>query len=107
MVVLHLCGVTLLANREKDGGHCPIAVEEVLRRLTSKCLSRAVLADALQILTPLQLGVGVKVGCEALVLAVSHTLEGEDHSPDSRRVLLLDFSSAFNSIDRRLYVCGG
>ena len=39
-VVPHLCGATLLAIKKKGGGHCPIAVGEVLRRLTSKCLSR-------------------------------------------------------------------
>ena len=35
----HLCCATLLASRKKKGGHRPIAVGEVLRRLVSKCLS--------------------------------------------------------------------
>ena len=39
-VVPHLCGATLLAIKKKGGGHRPIAVGEVLRRLTSKSLSR-------------------------------------------------------------------
>ena len=99
-VVPHLCGATLLAVKKKGGGHRPIAVGEVLRRLTSKCLSRAVQNEALRNLTPLQLGVGVRVGCEAIVHAVSQTLEDEGLSLDSCHVLLLDFSNAFNSIDR-------
>ena len=100
IVVPHLCGATLLANKKRGGGHRPIAVGEVLRRLTSKCLSRAVQTDVHHVLTPLQLGVGVKAGCEAIVHAVSHTLEDGNLPPDTRRVLLLDFSNAFNNIDR-------
>ena len=38
-VIPHLCGATLLACLKKDGCNRPIAVGEVLRRLTSKCLS--------------------------------------------------------------------
>ena len=61
-VVPHLCGAILLASHKKGGGHRPIAVGEVLRRLVSKCLTRVVLIDALQVLTPLQVGVGVRWG---------------------------------------------
>ena len=64
-VVPHLCGATWLASCKKGGGYRPIAVGEVLRRLTSKCLSCAALPDILRSLTPLQVGVGVKAGCEA------------------------------------------
>lgn len=55
-VVPHLCGSTLLAIKKKDGGHRPIAVGEVLRRLTSKCLSHVVQGEVLSSLTPHQLG---------------------------------------------------
>ena len=99
-VIPHLCGATLLASVKKSGGHRPIAVGEVLRRLTSKCLSRAVQSDAVRILAPLQLGVGIKFGCESIVHAVSQTVENDLLPPDSRMTLLLDFTNAFNSIDR-------
>lgn len=99
-VIPHLCGANLLACPKKGGGHRPIAVGEVLRRLTSKCLSRSVQADALHILAPLQVGVGVKGGCEAIVHAVTHTREDPDLPNDSRWTLLMDFSNAFNSIHR-------
>ena len=82
-VAPYLCGATLLAIQKKGGGLRPIAVGETLRRLTSKCLSWAVQKAAYRTLTPLQLGVGVKCGCEAIVHSVSRTLE--DHkNPWSR-----------------------
>ena len=89
-----------LPARKKGGGHRPIAVGEVLRRLTSKCLSRSVQKEALQTLTPLQVGVGVKGGCEAIVHAVSRTLEDPNIPPEEQWTLLLDFSNAFNSVSR-------
>ena len=97
-VVPHLCGATLLASCKKGGGYRPITVGEVLRRLNSKCLSRAALPDTLRSLTPLQVGVGVKAGCEAIVHSVAHTLDDPNPHPDSRGILQLDFSNAFNSI---------
>ena len=99
-VIPHLCGAFLLAVKKKGGGHRPIAVGEVLRWLTSKCLSTAVRAEVIHILTPLQVGVGVREGCEAIINSVARTLEREDLAPDSRWILLLDFSNAFNSISR-------
>ena len=99
-VAPHLCGATLLACQKKDGGLRPIAVGEVLRRLTSKCLSHSVQEQAIQTLTPLQVGVGVKGGCEDIVHAVSCTLDDSNISPGEQWTLLLDFSNAFNNISR-------
>ena len=99
-VVPHLCGTTLLACQKKGGGLRPIAVGEVLHRLTSKCLSCSVQEQAIQTLTPLQVGVGVKGGCEAIVHAVSRTLEDPNIPPDEQWTLLLDFTIAFNNISR-------
>ena len=97
-VIPHLCGATLLASRKKNGGHRPIAVGEVLRRLVSKCLAAHTRQTAVSILSPLQLGVGVKGGCEAIVHAIDQALFP---SPDNDRwTLLLDFSNAFNAINR-------
>ena len=99
-VASHLCGATLLAVKKKKGGLRPIAVGEVLRRLTSKCLSRSVLSDAIDILAPLQVGVGVKAGCEAIIHSVAHILEKQDQPSLFRWVLLVDFSNAFNCVNR-------
>lgn len=95
VVVPHLCGATLLALEKKGGGFRPIAVGEVLRRLTSKCVSRLVQSDAFQVLTPLQLGVGVKLGCEAIVHAITSTLENSNIPPDDRWTLLYRLPKCF------------
>ena len=99
-VVPHLCGAILFASKKKNGGLRPIPVGEVLCRLTSKCDSWAVCGDAVKFLTPLQLGVGVSVGCEAIIHAVTSVQEDPTIQPDDRWTLLLDFSNAFNSISR-------
>ena len=97
-VLPHFCGASLLACKKKNGGLRPIAVGEVLRRLVSKCLAQAVRSSALSVLAPLQLGVNVKGGCEAIIHAVSHLM----NSPSNQRwILLLDFTNAFNSVDRQ------
>ena len=95
-----LCEATLLAIQKKGGALRPIAVGKTLRRLTSKCLSWAVKKAAYRTLTPLQLGVGVKCGCEAIVHSVSRTLKDYNTPPEDCWVLLLDFSNAFNSVSR-------
>ena len=66
-VVPHLCGANLLALKKKNGGLRPIAIGEVLRRLVSKCLSFAVRSVVLDVLPPLQVGVGLPGGAEAIV----------------------------------------
>ena len=67
----HLCSATLLACGKKNGLR-PIAVGEVLRRLISKSLATATRHDAFNSLAPLQLGVCVRGGCEAIIHSVSH-----------------------------------
>ena len=73
-VLPHLCGAIHLASHKKSGGHRPIAVGEVLLRLTSKCLASASRLSAISSLIPLQLGVGVKGGCKAIIHTMSHLL---------------------------------
>ena len=48
----------------------------------------------------MQVGVGFPVGCEAIVHAVAHLQEDASICPEERWVLLLDFSNAFNIVDR-------
>ena len=72
----------------------------VLCVLQFSCLSHAVQREALSILTPLQVGVGVKLGCEAIVHSVSRVLEDPSIPSSDRWALMLDFSNAFNSVDR-------
>ena len=56
-------------------GLCLIAVGEVCRKV--------VYAVASNILSPLQVGVGVPVDCEANVYSVNHVRENGDISPRS------------------------
>ena len=95
----YLCGATLLASKKKNGGHRPIAVGEVLRRLVSKCLASITRHQALHLLPPLQLGVGVKGGCEAIIHATNNLISSL--CDDDHWTLLLDFTNAFNSISRQ------
>ena len=84
--------------QEKEWRSSPNCCGEVLRRLVSKCLAQAVRSSALSVLAPLQLGVNVKGGCEAIIHAVSHLM----NSPSNQRwILLLDFTNTFNSVDRQ------
>ena len=99
-VVPHLCGATLIACKKRGGGLRPIAVGEVLRRLVSKSLSTVLRQEAVQVLSPHQLGVGVKSGCEAIVHSASRILEDPNYDPNDCWTLLIDFSNAFNTIDR-------
>ena len=96
-VIPHLCGASL-ANKKKNGGHRPIAIGEVLRRLVSKCLASLVRQPVLSLLAPLQLGVSVQGGCEAIVHATSQLMTS---LPGNQCwTLLLDFTNAFNNINR-------
>ena len=84
------------------GGLRPIAVGEVLHRLTSKCAGRDVLSESINILYPSKLGVGLSSGCKAIIHAVSDTLEDNSIHLDQKHILLVDFSNAFNSVSSDL-----
>ena len=90
-ILSHLCGATLLACQKKNGGLRPIAVGEVLRRLISKCLATASRHTANCTLSPLQLGVRVKGGCEAIIHSVTQLLASTP--PNRSWTLLLDLST--------------
>ena len=72
-----LCGANLIATKTKSGGIRPIAVGEFLRRLVAKCASRLIASSANSIVSPLQLGVATKGGCEAVLHAANHLIHGK------------------------------
>jgi Reverse transcriptase (RNA-dependent DNA polymerase) len=95
-----LCGAPLTALAGPNGGVRPIAVGEVIRRLVAKCLMARVRQPAQALLAPLQLGVSVKGGAEAIVHTVRRIIThylGASVSPDWA-LLLVDFSNAFNLV---------
>ena len=95
-VTPYMCGARLHAGIKKDGSFRPIAVGNLLRRLTSKAMVRALQGKLQGLLSPHQLGVAVTGGCE---IAVHTVKEAVSKRPD-KWVLQLDLENAFNSVDR-------
>ena len=92
----HLCGARLIAANKKTGGLRPIAVGNILRRLTSKLIARGVSDRMAPLLSPHQAGVCIKGGCEAVI----HTVrEAVVKNPD-KWVLQVDLENAFNRVSR-------
>ena len=99
-VVPYLFGGNLFAIIKKTGGHRPVAVGDVLRRLTSKCIAYEVSGRAAQQLRPLQFGVGVRGGCEAVVHATRATLASETITHEQKWTLQVDLENGFNQSGR-------
>ena len=95
-VAPYLCGARLHAAMKKDGGLRPIAVGNLVRRITAKCAASRVADKAVVHLSPLQVGVAVRGGSEAIAHAVREALQRE---PD-KLLLQADFINAFNTLDR-------
>ena len=90
-------GATLVALEKQSGGVRPIAVGCTLRRLVAKIAGLSVVDSMAELLSPRQLGYGVRGGAEAAVHAARYFLQ----NLSSGEVLLkLDFRNAFNSIRR-------
>ena len=68
-VAPYLVGASLMALPKENGGIRPIAVGEVLRRITGKCLCAAVREEARAFFPPAQLGVACPSGVDAAVHA--------------------------------------
>ena len=95
-----LAGASLVALPKPNGGVRPIAVGEILRRLTAKCLMEAVRDEARQHFAPVQLGVATAGGAEAAV----HTARAwhERNAGHTGKILVkLDFKNAFNLVSRQ------
>jgi hypothetical protein len=88
-------GGNLIAVEKKDGGIMPITIGYTWRRLAAKCANLLVVGKMSQILSPLQLGVGVPGGAEAAIHAARRYVS---QMPDSHVVVKLDFTNAFNTL---------
>ena len=76
----------------------PIAIGEIFYRIAAT-LALQTIRDAISdLLKPIQLGVGVSGGCEAIIHNLQHLLEQSDHPVAA---LAVDFKNAFNTISRR------
>src|SRR5690606_30837640 len=101
----------LIPLRKPDGGVRPIAIGEAWPRLLGRLLASRYAPNLAQTLAPIQVGVGVRGGVEAAAHMVQvgsmaiHQLEMPrellpDNDDDDFVVQSIDFSNAFNSIDR-------
>lgn len=87
------------APQKPDGRVRPIAVGEILRRLTGKCLMGSVKEEARSHFWPAQAGVAVCGGAECIIHTVRAWYQRHHHSYQ-KVVLKLDFSNAFHSVSR-------
>jgi hypothetical protein len=90
-----------------DGGHRPIAVDNIFVRLFGKCISKLKSFEIGDKIKSVQLGVGISGGCEF----VAHTVTNWTHeicsSPFSDKIILrIDITNAFNSISRESIQAG-
>ena len=90
-------GASLVALEKTSGGVRPIAVGCSLRRLIAKIAGQMVVEDMAALLSPKQLGYGVRGGAEAAVHAARRYLQD---LPSGHVLLKLDFRNAFNSVRR-------
>ena len=97
-----LCQARIIALPKKPTGVRPIAIGETLRRIVAKCLVARFQPEAVEKLTPVQLGVGVSGAAEVIVHHFTYWRRGitPDNTDNSEAVLLVDFSNAFNTLDR-------
>ncbi|XP_062518293.1 uncharacterized protein LOC134193482 [Corticium candelabrum] len=99
-----LSGAPLTALLKKQGGIRPIAVGEVLRRLTSRlCCSAARSASSDVFLPYGQVGVGIRGGLEAAVHSLSAIIDLRGNNPDLC-CLKVDFRNAFNECRRSSFL---
>jgi len=82
-----------------DNGIRPIAVGTIWRRLVSKVAMKGVGKEMTNYLNDFQFGVGVSGGAEAVLHSANRVLNA-CHSDGSLAMLTVDFSNAFNLVDR-------
>ena len=92
------------AFEKPDGGVRPIAVGSFYRRLAGKMAARHASSLLSSELSPVQLGVGTRGGCEALVHAFRQysTSVSQNQSLSTHVAVKLNIKNAFNSILRKI-----
>ena len=102
-----ICGARLFPlKKDKVGGVRPIAVGEVLRRVTEKILSKLPLTtESMTALLPLQTAFAGRSACEQVGLTVQALVT---RTPDTAGWLLcqIDISNAFNTVSRAAILKG-
>ena len=73
---------SLVPILKNNGGIRPVVVGEVIRRLISKLCVEYIRQDVLQYFQPVQLGVGVSGGAEAVLHAFNRAIRAETSTPN-------------------------
>ena len=89
-----------VVNGVKTAMYRPIVCGEEVVKLTSKILLSSCISKAVSYLQPIQLGVGVPGGCEAVI----HTAQSWAEQHPDWVILKVDMENAFNSMDRQLFL---
>ena len=98
-----LCGALLMALPKPDGTARPIAVGEAFRRLAAKTMCSAFKDSASAYLAPWQIGVAQPLGAEIGLQVARQWCQRNSSSP-GKAFLKLDFSNAFNCVDREHFL---
>ena len=95
-----VAGAGLVAVPKPNGGVRPIAIGEIYRRLTAKCLLEEIRPDARRHFWPVQTGVCVPAGVDAAVHTV-RAWANRNNNCQQKVLVKLDFHNAFNTISRK------
>lgn len=102
MILPEICqivyGATLCGLTKKNDDIQPIAVGLTFRRLAAKLACKSIGDETGNYLRPKQMGFNTKGGCEAAVHAVRTYLK--NHKNSNKILLKIDFTNAFNSVER-------
>ena len=98
-----LAGATLTALPKKDNDIRPVAVGEMWRRLTAKCLCNSYKEKARSYFFPLQIGVAQPLGTE-VGLETTRQWYNRNKGNLSAILVKVDFSNAFNCVDRQAFL---
>nr|GEY41154.1 putative reverse transcriptase domain-containing protein [Tanacetum cinerariifolium] len=99
ILVEFVASVPLTPLLKSDNGIRPIAVGTIWRRLVFKVAMKGVGKEMSKYLSDFQFEVGVSGGVEAILHSVNRVLS-EYHNDGSLAKLIVDFSNAFNIVDR-------
>ena len=92
-------GAKLIALIKIDRGLRPIAIDNTLTRITSKCAGSKALSERQNFFGNVQVGCGTKRGAETAAHSFRNQIERDDN-PKWTVLLKLDFKNAFNSLNR-------
>lgn len=99
----YIASAPLIPLLKPGGGLRLIAVGTIWRRLCSKLAARSVCKDMVSYLGDHQFGVGIPCGAEGILHSANRLLEMKG-TQNSMSMLLIEFSNAFNLVDRTTLV---